>query len=98
VSLDVIPYRYRGRRYPWAERTIRRAQAIHGEPLPTCTCGHPLEFCGDRVFPCPACTTRPVPGSGPVPRCGDCGYVLDPVSARLMGATPCTCPPKDPYR
>lgn len=39
---EVPRYQWRARRYPWALRAIAAAEAVHGEPEPTCRCGGPL--------------------------------------------------------
>jgi hypothetical protein len=39
-----VPYEYRGRRYPWAERLLEQAEAEHGRPpvSPTGLAGAPV--------------------------------------------------------
>lgn len=48
-----VPYIYRARRYPWAERLLARAEAVHGVPVARCPdCKRPdtspgcLRYCG----------------------------------------------------
>lgn len=37
-----VPYAYRARRYPWAQRANAAAEARYGKPRPVCVCGAPL--------------------------------------------------------
>lgn len=40
----IVPmYSYRERSYAWAKRSIAAAEAVHGEPVPTCLCGARLD-------------------------------------------------------
>lgn len=62
-NVPAVPlYQYRARRYPWAQRVLAAAEAEHGEPEPTCTCGQPIaEWRVHAGRPCAACqpTLRP---------------------------------------
>ena len=37
-------YAWRKRTYPAAVRAIKQAEAVHGPPVPTCTCGGRLRW------------------------------------------------------
>lgn len=44
-QLPLIPaYQWRTRAYPTARRAIRKAEAEHGPPVPTCLCGGRVLF------------------------------------------------------
>lgn len=72
-------YAWRARAYPHAARAIERAEAEHGEPVPTCLCGGPVTYrrddTGGRCSRCgqsplqsfDAATGRTAAAAGPAP-------------------------------
>lgn len=54
-------YRWRARMFPLAEQANKRAEAQHGEPVPTCLCGGRITYThkayGGR---CDACGQSPL--------------------------------------
>lgn len=91
-SPAVPRYAYRARRYPWAERVIQAAEAIHGPPEPVCLCGQPINVKSGRVTRCAQCGRTPGAAPDPAARCTACGYMAVPAVARAMKARACRCP------
>ena len=54
----IVPYGWRKRSYPWADRVVAAVEAEHGQPFPVCReCGSPMDYNGG-FGRCPSCQPR----------------------------------------
>jgi hypothetical protein len=94
-DMPVVPYyRHGARTYPWAQRAIAAAEAVHGRPVPTCLCGAPLTERRGRDFggQCETCD----PGTAPAAASPAPMHFLDAADEPACHATGNTTSTTDP--